>query len=312
MAMMKAVRVLKYGGPEQLRVENVPIPPAGPGEVLVRVRATSVNPFDYKLASGAYKEAMPMPMPYSPGGDFAGVVEAVGEGVTNVRKGEAVFGNSPYGAYAQFVVAPAGGVAGKPAALSDVEAASVPVAGQTAWQGLFDHGQLAAGQTVLIHAAAGGVGSFAVQLAHWKGARVLATASAANADYLRSLGADGAIDYRATRFETVARDVDVVLDLVGGETQSRSVAVLKGGGHLISTTSPPSDLVKAEAAKRGIQAQMMVMQASTANLQKLAELLEAGKIRTVVAKTYPLADASRAWSEAMAGHTRGKVVLEAP
>ena len=183
----------------------------------------------------------------------------------------------------------------------------MPLAAQTAWQGLFDHGRLERGETVLIHGAAGGVGTFAVQLAHWKGAKVLATASAENADYLRSLGADTVIDYKATPFESVAKNVDLVFDLIGGETQRRSFGVLKPGGRLVATAQPPSP---EEAAKHKVEAKMMRMEASTANLIKLTELLDAGKIKTVLTKTYSLAQARDAWTEIMSGHTRGKIVLQ--
>jgi NADPH:quinone reductase-like Zn-dependent oxidoreductase len=231
----------------------------------------------------------------------------VGPGVKGLRRGDAVFGNSPgWGTYAEFVATSCELVVSRPPKLSPVEAASVPLAAQTAWQGLFDHGHLQRGQTVLIHAAAGGVGTFAVQLAHWKGARVLATGSAANADYLRSVGADQAIDYRSTAFESVATDVDLVLDLVGGETQQRSFGVLKAGGALVSTVQPPS---AAEATRRKVRATFMGMQPSSEVLRQLAELLAAGAIRTVVKKTYSLSQASHAWTEQMSG-TRGKVVLE--
>ena len=247
MAEMKAIRVHQYGGPEQLRFEDTSAPNPADGQVLVRVQAASVNPIDYKLASGALRQLMPLSFPWVPGGDFAGVVEAVGRGVTTMKRGDAVYGDTPGGSsYAEFVTTGAGMVAPKPGKLNPVEAASVPIAAQTAWQGLFDHGHLERGQTVLIHAAAGGVGTFAVQLAHWKGARVLATASAANADYVRGLGADQVIDYKATRFESVAKNVDLVLDLAGGETQQRSFSVLKPGGRLVSTVQPPS---KEEAAR---------------------------------------------------------------
>jgi NADPH:quinone reductase-like Zn-dependent oxidoreductase len=304
---MKAIRLDQYGGPERLRYEDAPDPKPADGQVLVRVQAASVNPFDFKLASGSLQKLMPLNFPWVPGGDFAGVAEAVGPGATGLQRGDAVYGYGPGGgAYAEFVAAPAGMVAPRPKKLGPVEAASVPVAAQTAWQGLFDHGQLQRGQTVLIHAAAGGVGSFAVMLAHWKGARVLATGSADNAEYLRSLGADQAIDYKATRFESVAKDVDLVLDLVGGETQQRSFGVVKPGGHLVSTVQPPS---KEEAVRRNVQALMMQMQASAKALAELAGLLDAGAIRTVVTKTYPLAQAADAWKSQMSGHTRGKVVL---
>jgi NADPH:quinone reductase-like Zn-dependent oxidoreductase len=304
---MKAIRIHDYGGPEQLRYEDAPDPRAGGGQVIVRVHAASVNPIDYKLASGAMKQFMPLTLPWIPGGDFSGVVETVGAGVTGVKQGDEVYGDTPGGgSYAEYSAASAGAVAPKPAKLSHTEAASVPLAGQTAWQGLFDHGQLRPGQTVLVHAAAGGVGTFAVQLAHWKGARVLATASADHADYVRSLGADEVIDYRRTPFESVAKDVDLVFDLVGGETQRLSFAVLKPGGRLVSAVQPPPpDL----AARRHVHATVMRMQAATENLTRLAELLYAGTIRTVVTKTYPLPQAQEAWKEILSRHTRGKIVL---
>jgi NADPH:quinone reductase-like Zn-dependent oxidoreductase len=305
---MKAIRVQAYGGPEQLRLDdNVPDPLAGDGQVVVRVRATSVNPFDLKLASGAFRQMIPLTLPYAPGGDFAGIVDSIGAGVSGVRVGDGVYGNCPRGAYAEKVAAPAATVAPKPARLSFVDAASVPVAAQTAWQGLFDHGHLDKGQTVLIHAASGGVGTFAVQLAHWKGARVLATASGSNVEFVRSLGADVVIDYKTTPFESVAKDVDVVLDLIGGDTQARSYKVLKRGGYLVATAQPPSP---DEAKQHGVQATMMQMQASTALLRQLASLLDAGILRTTVSKTFALAQAADAWQESRGGHTRGKIVLE--
>src|SRR5947207_2814147 len=212
---MKAIRIHAYGGPEQLRYEDAPTPKPRDGEVLVRVHATSVNPWDLKLASGMFRESIKLEMPYIPGSDFSGVVESIGGGgITHVKKADAVYGDCPRGSCAQFVVAPADTVALKPKRLNDIEAASVPVAAQTAYEGLFEQGKLERGQSVLIHAAAGGVGSFAVQLAHWKGATVYATASAENADFVRTLGADHFIDYKATPFESVAKNMDVVLDLL--------------------------------------------------------------------------------------------------
>jgi NADPH:quinone reductase-like Zn-dependent oxidoreductase len=308
MAEMKSIRVHQYGGPEQLCYEDTSPPNPADGQVLVRVQAASVNPIDYKLASGALRQFMPLNFPWIPGGDFAGVVEAVGRGVTGMKRGDAVYGDTPGGSsYAEFVTTGAGMLAPKPGKLNPVEAASIPLAAQTAWQGLFDLGHLERGQTVLIHAAAGGVGTFAVQLAHWKGARVLATASAANAEYIRGLGADQAIDYKATPFESVAKNVDLVLDLAGGETQQRSFGVLKPGGRLVSTVQPPS---KEEAARHQVQATMMGMKASAALLAQLAALLDAGTIRTVVTHTYPLAQAQEAWRQMLSGHTRGKIVLQ--
>jgi NADPH:quinone reductase-like Zn-dependent oxidoreductase len=307
MDSMNAIRIHAYGGPEQLRYESAPIPVAGAGQILIRLHATSVNPWDYKLASGAFRDFVPLTFPYIPGGEYCGVVEAIGQGVAHLKSGDAVFGNCPLGAYAQWLAAPAQSAAPKPKSLAPIDAASVPVAGQTAWQALFDHGQLQAGQTVLIHAAAGGVGTFAVQLAHWKGARVLATASQANADYLRKLGADQVIDYKSERFETVAKNVDLVVDLIGGETQTRSFTVLKPGGALVATAQPPS---QEEAARAKVRAVMMSMNASTAGLTQLAELIEQGKLKTAVTRTYPLSEAAQAWTYGKSGHTRGKVALQ--
>jgi NADPH:quinone reductase-like Zn-dependent oxidoreductase len=305
---MKAIRVHAYGGPEQLRYEEAREPSAESGKVLVRIHAASVNPIDFKLASGVMREFMPINFPWIPGGDFSGVVEEVGPGVTGLKKGDAVYGDaSGGGAYADFYAGPATMIAAKPRRLSHIEAASVPLAAQTAWQGLFDNGRLERGERVLIHGAAGGVGTFAVQLAHWKGAKVLATGSVANTAYLRSLGADEVIDYKATPFESVAKNVDLVLDLIGGDTQRRSFAVLKPGGRLVATAEPPS---AEEAASHKVEAKMMQMKAATSNLKQLAELLDAGSVKTTVAKTYSLAQAREAWAEIMSGHTRGKIVLE--
>ena len=304
---MKAIRLQQYGGAEQLKLQEVPDPRPDKGQVLVRVHAASVNPWDHKLASGSFSKMIAMQLPYIPGGDFSGVVDAVGAGITDFKPGDAVYGNCPFGAYAQLVAAPAASVAIKPQKLSHVETASVPVAAQTAWQGLFDEGNLQRGQSVLIHAAAGGVGSFAVQLARWKGARVIATASADNADYLRSLGAEQIIDYKATPFESVVKDVDLVLDLIGGKTQERSFGVLKTGGALISTVNPPAQEL---AAKHSVRAKMFSMQATRQRLEQIGELLDGGQIRTSVTKTYPLEQAREAWQLVLGGHTRGKIVLE--
>jgi len=306
-SQMKAVRIHAYGGADKLAYEDAPVPAAGPGQVLVRVRAAGVNPFDHKLASGAFAKFIPMQMPYIPGADFSGVVEKLGADVRGLKVGDAVYGNcQPIGAYAQYVAAPAGTVAARPAALGDAEAASIPTGAQTAWQAIFDLGKLERGQTILIHAAAGGVGSFAVQLARWKGAKVIGTASGKNVDYVRSLGADEVIDYKTTRFESVAKDVDVVLDLLGGETQARSFGVVKPGGKLISSVQPPSQ----ELAKvRGIDAQMVQMWASTQNLTEVAKLIDAGTLKVPPVQQFPLERAAEAWQQILSGHVQGKIVL---
>jgi NADPH:quinone reductase-like Zn-dependent oxidoreductase len=307
MATMKAIRLQQYGGPEQLRYEDAPVPDTAAGQVLVRVRAASVNPWDLKLASGAFRDAIPMPLPYAPGSDYSGTVERVGAGASGVNVGDEVYGNCPHGSYAQYVAAPARTMAPKPRKRTHVESAAVPVAAQTAWQGLLEDGQLQRGQSVLIHAASGGVGTFAVQIARWTGARIYATASGENAESVRLLGADVVIDYKAKRFEDVAKDVDLVLDLIGGETQARSFAVLKPRGRLISTVSPPS---QDEAKRRGVTAMMMQMHATRERLMRIAGLLDEGTITSIMTKVLPLEQAAEAWRLSKSGHARGKIVLE--
>lgn len=322
---MKALQLHGYGSADDLRYEEVPTPQAGPGQVLVRVRAAAVNPLDAKLASGAMRQFMPLAFPWIPGMDFAGTVEAVGAGVTTLPPGTAVYGTSSAGgAYAEYLVAQAEAVAPKPASRSFAEAASVPVAALTAWQGLMQAGQLQAGQTVLIHGGAGAVGAYAVQFAHQLGARVIATAAGNDLDFVRSLGADEVIDYRAGRFETVGRTVDVVFDLVGGEVQQRSYAVLKAGGYLVATSQPPS---AEEAARHGIHGVMLGMKPSAADLTRVARQLDAGTLQTDVARTYPLAQAGQAWTDSARHHpapgaaagpplpapkVHGKIVLTGP
>jgi len=323
--LMKAIQLPHYGAADQLRYEEIPTPQAGPGQVLVRVRAASVNPIDSKSASGDMRQLMPLTFPWTPGNDFAGTVAAVGAGVTTLKPGQEVYGNSPAGgAYAEYVVAPAAAVAPKPTTLSFAEAASVPVVALTAWQGLMQGGQLQAGQSVLIHGGAGAVGAYAVQFAHQLGAHVLATAAAEDLDFVRSLGADEVIDYHATRFETVAKNVDVVFDLVGGDTQQRSFAVLKPGGYLVATSQPPSP---EEAAQHGVHGVMFGMKPSAEDLARVAQQLDAGTLKFDVARTYPLAQAGQAWTDSARHHpapgavpaagppvaapkTHGKIVLE--
>src|SRR3989454_268395 len=234
---MKAVQIHAFGGPEVLQYEDVPQPQPKANEILVRVHAAGVNPVDWKIREGHLSATLPMIM----GIDFSGVVESVGNGVTKYRPGDAVFGQvaDESGSYAEYAVAMESDVARKPEALDHIRAAALPVAGLTPWQALFDTANLSAGQKMLIHGAAGGVGSFAVQFAKWKGARVLGTASGDHVEQVRQLGADEVIDYRKTKFEEVARDVDVVLDTIGGETQERSWRVLKPGGIFVSLGPPP-------------------------------------------------------------------------
>ena len=304
---MKAIRVHEYNAPEKLRYEDAPTSHAGTGQVLVRVHAASVNPIDYKLASGDLREYIPLSFPWVPGVDFSGTIEAIGPGTANLRPGDAVYGASESGgAYAEFVAAAVTTIAPKPAKLSHLEAASVPAVAQTAWQGLIEYGRLEPGKTVLIHGGARAVGTYAVQLAHWKGGRVVVTGSAENMEYLSSLGAAQIIDYLTSALESVVRDADLVLDLVAGETQMRSFKVLRPGGCLVTTTP----MVSEDAANHPeVRATSMRYRPSTKLLEQLTELINAGTIRTVVMKTFSLAQAQDAWRYAQRGHARGKIVL---
>ena len=310
---MKAMRLHEYGGP--LALEDVPTPAIGDDELLVKLKSTAVNHLDLVEASGAAKQIFPIDLPWIPGHEFAGVVERVGRNVTNVAPGDSVFGNSQSGAYADYVAVKPAAIVKKPSNLSYEEAASVPVAAQTAWQGLFSHGHLAPGQTILIHGGAGGVGAYAVQLAAQGGANVVVTASGVDEAYLKSIGATRVIDYRDTRFESALPDkVDVVFDLIGGETQQRSFQVLKKGGYLIAANQPVS---QEQAVKHGVTGLMMSFVPSAADLGHIARLLEERKLRPDVASVYELDDAARAWTEmaggpesaAKTGRRHGKVVL---
>ncbi|HEY1954544.1 MAG TPA: NADP-dependent oxidoreductase [Polyangiaceae bacterium] len=312
---MKAIRVQEYGGPEVLRFEDAPDPVPGDDDVLVRVRAAGVNPVDWKVREGRLKESVKYKLPMIPGWDLSGVVVATGAKASRFLKGEEVFGRPDIardGAYAELVTVREGTLARKPESIDHVTAAAVPLTALTAWQALFDAApgfqgaHLQPGQTVLVHAASGGVGTFAVQLAKNHGARVIGTCSTDNVAYVRSLGADEVVDYKKTRFEDVARDVDVVLDLVGGETQQRSWGVLKKGGILVSITSTPS---ADEAKKRGVRAGYVFVQPSSDQLASIATMIDAGKLRVEVSKVLPLSAAREAHELSQAGHTRGKIVL---
>src|ERR1700760_1653463 len=251
---MKAVRVLEYGG--QLVFDDVPTPTIARDEILVKVKSTAVNHLDLVKASGAARQILPIDLPWIPGHEFSGIVEQVGSDVAAYVPGDAVFGaNGTGAAYAEYLAVKPALIARKPSNLSFEEAASVSVAAQTAWQGIFTHGHLEKGQTILIHAGAGAVGAYAVQLASHAGATVVATASSDDEPYLKSIGANRVIDYREERFDKVLREkVDVVFDLVGGDAQKRSFLVLKEGGHLVSAIQPVS---QEDAAKHHVTGAMM-------------------------------------------------------
>jgi NADPH:quinone reductase-like Zn-dependent oxidoreductase len=290
---MKAVRVLEYGGP--LVFNDVPTPTIAGEEILVKVKSTAVNHIDLVKASGKVRQILPIELPWIPGHEFSGVVEQIGTDVAAYAPGDAVFGTCEMGAYAEYLAVNPATVARKPPNLSFEEAASVPVASQTAWQGLFTHGRLEKGQTILIHGAAGAVGAYAVQLASHAGVTVIATASGGDESYLTSIGASQVIDYRAAEFEKVLREkVDVVLDSIGGDTQQRSFLVLKEGGHLVAITQPVS---QEETARHRVSGAMMRLAPSADGLGKIARLLEEGTIRADVATVYALQDAAKAWKD---------------
>ena len=306
---MKAIRIHTRSGPEAFVYEDAPQPHPGEGEVLVRVYATSVMWQEptwtetWKTPTGVDRD---LPIP---GHDLSGLVAEVGTGVTDVAIGEAVYALTEFwrdGAAAEYAIARAADLAPKPRSLDYVQAAGVPLVGLTAWQALFDHARLSAGQSVLIHGAAGGVGSMAVQLAHWVGANVIGTASARNRDFLRRLGADEVIDYTSTRFEDMLHDVDIILDTIGGDTMERSWSALKKGGLLVSVFSPPP---KEQAKAHGVRALFFVVQPNRAELIQIGDLIDAGQVQPVIETVFPLSEACQAFERALSGHTRGKIIL---
>ena len=298
---MKAVRLLDYGG--ELVFDDVATLSIASDELLVKIKSTAVNHLDLVKASGKVRQILPINLPWIPGHEFSGVVEQIGSGVAGYAPGNAVFGaNGTGGAYAEYLAVKPALIARKPSNLSFEEAASVPVAAQTAWQGVFTHGHLGKGQTILIHGGAGAVGAYAVQLASNAGATVIATANGDDEAYLKSIGASRVIDYRKEQFEKVLREkVDVVFDLIGGDTQKRSFLVLKEGGHLVSATQPVS---QEQTAKYRVSGVMMRLAPSGDVLGKIAKLLEEGTIRPDVATVYALQDAAQAWKD-IAGNLPG-------
>jgi len=309
---MKAIRIHAYGDASVLAYEDAPPPTPADKEVLVRVHAAGVNPIDWKIRSGALKDWIPRSFPFVPGIDFSGVVEQRGSQVRGLEQGSEVFGEAnvmgQHGSYAEFLVVPAENVALKPRSIDHIQAAALPVAATTAWQALFGDGSinLQPGQTILIHGGAGGVGSTAIQLAKWRGAEVIATASGANQDYLRQLGADRAIDYTKGPFERDVRPVDAVLDTVGGATQARSWAVLKRGGTLASILGEPSQEEAAAHGARGVQVQGSL---GLSALGRIAELVDMGVLKPQVSEVLPLAETRKAHQLSETGHVRGKIVL---
>jgi NADPH:quinone reductase-like Zn-dependent oxidoreductase len=306
---MKAIQIHKYGGPEILKYEEAPRPKPQAGEVLIRVHAAGVNPIDWKVREGEMKDFWPHKFPLILGWDLSGVVEELGRGVSRFKIGDEVYSlpdPTRDGAYANYIVVRESELALKPNSLHHIRAAAVPLAALTAWQSLFDTGQLQSGQRVLIHAGSGGVGHFAVQLAKWKGAYVFATASTKNQDLLRKLGVDEPIDYTQQRFEKFARNIDIVLDTIGGATQERSWSVLKKGGNLVSLVQPPSE---EKAKKLGVRAAIIGAQPSGEQLAEIAKIIDSGKLAPVLDRILPLSEARRAHELSQSGHTHGKIVM---
>jgi NADPH:quinone reductase-like Zn-dependent oxidoreductase len=305
---MKAVRIHEFGGPNVLQLEETPRPEPQVGEVLVRVHAAAVNPVDWKIRQG--HRGIQVSLPLTIGWDFSGVIEKVGPDVDTWKAGDEVYTRPAInrdGAYAEFIVVPAKDLAAKPKHLDHVHAAAVPLAGLTAWQALFEHGRLKPGQTVLIHAASGGVGGYAVQLAKYQGARVIATTSAKNAGYVKNLGADEIIDHESERFEERVHNVDVVIDTLGGEVQERSWGVLKKNGVLVSTVGePPQD----KAKQHGVEAVGFMAQTNIRQLEEMAQLLDKGALRSLAETVMPLSAARKAHELSQEGHVRGKIVLK--
>jgi NADPH:quinone reductase-like Zn-dependent oxidoreductase len=301
---LKAIRIHEFGEPNVLKYEDIPESQPGPGEVRIKVIAAGVNPVDWKIRSGY----MELPLPITMGSDIAGVVDVAGQGVESFQPEDEVFGKaSPgQGGYAEYTVVNSSQIAQKPKSIGFVESAAIPTAGLAAWQSLFDIAGLERGQTVLIHGAAGGVGSFAVQFAKWKSAYVIGTASSKNAEFLKSIGCDEVIDYKNQQFEDIVGNLDVVLDTIGGDTLEKSWGVLKPGGFLVTTVA---SIPEEKTQKYGVRAERLMTQANGKELAQIAAIIDEHKIKPIVTTVLPLADAQKAHEMSESGHTRGKIVL---
>lgn len=308
MSRMQAYRIHRFGGPEVLQEEWVDVPEPAPDEGLIRVLAASLNPVDFKTREGKYPLVRADRLPYTLGRDCAGVLEETRQRLPGIEPGDAVYAfvGQGQGAYAQYAAVPLAGIARKPLSLDFATAAAVPLAGLTAWQGIFDHGALKAGQRLLIHGAAGGVGHLALQFAKAKGAEVIVTASADAAAFLRGLGADHVIDYRSQDFVQAVRDVDVVFDLIGGETQERSWDVLKEGGVLVSTLNEPSQEM---ARRKNARAARYTARPDGQQLARIADLIDRGRVRVHISRVLAFAEMERAQRLLSEGHIRGKLVV---
>jgi 2-desacetyl-2-hydroxyethyl bacteriochlorophyllide A dehydrogenase len=304
---MKAVVAHEYGGPAVLKFEQVPVPEPKDGEILVRVIASGVNPADPLILGGKFAREFGTHLPLVLGYDAAGIVVKTGLNVSRVKVGDAVYAYLLMGGgWAEYCITSEAEAAPVPKSLSFAEAAAVPLAALTAWQALVGTAHLGAGQTVLVHGGSGGVGSFAIQIAKALGARVIATASTPNQDLLKQLGADVAVDYTKTRFEDIAKDIDVVIDPVGDETLARSYRVVKPGGIVVTLVSRCDP---AELEKHRIRGESLISHPSSDDLSEITNLIDAGKIKPVVTEVLPLSDTAKATEQAETHHTRGKIVL---
>jgi NADPH:quinone reductase-like Zn-dependent oxidoreductase len=302
---VKAIRIHEFGGPEVLKYEDIPEPQPGPNEIRIKIFAAGVNPIDWKIRRGYIG---PLPLPTIMGLDVSGTVDMVGQGEVSFRPGDEVFAKVAIGkgGYAEYTASNPAEMALKPKSIGFVESAAIPTAGLAAWQSIFDLAGLEKGQSILIHGAAGGVGTFAVQFAKWKGAYVIGTASEKNAEFLKSIGADEVIDYKNQRFEDLVGNLDVVLDTVGGDTFERSWDILKPGGFLVTTVA---NIPEGEPEKRGVRAKRVATQSDGKELAQIAAIIDERKIKPVVTTVLPLEDARKAHEMSETLHTRGKIVL---
>ena len=305
---MKAVRIHKYGGVETLIDEDAPVPEFGPDEVLIKIVAASVNPVDWKIRDGHMKEAMKVDFPFILGWDVSGIIENTGALVTRFAAGDKVYARadtSRNGSYAEYITVRASEIAFAPDSIPLNFAAAVPLAAQTAWAGLFEQGRLQTGQRVLIHGASGGVGSFAVQLASIAGAHIIAVTSKKNVDFVRSLGANEVIEYTKEDFSKRVKDIDLVFDTIGGDTQKKSWGVIKKGGTLVSTVGAD----QAAAKEHHVQAKSFMVNSNGARLQEISGLIDDNKLKVIIEKEFTLKEIKNAHKLSEEGHIRGKVII---
>jgi len=309
MTTMEVVMIDKFGSREVMKFRKLPIPTPGPNEILLKVKAASINPVDWKIREGQFPAIKSDKLPYVLGRDVSGVAEACGTETSGHQKGDEIYAMLGFdrGAYAEHVIVKPNEAAPKPRSIDHLAAAGVPLAGLTAWQGLFRYGELKAGQRVLIHGGSGGVGHFAIQFAKAKGAHVITTVSEKHIEFVREIGADEVIDYKKQKFEDMAREVDMVFDLIGGETRKRSWPVLKKGGILVSTMMEP---FQEKMREFGVRAAHYTVQENGEELREIGSLIDAGKVKPKISKVFDFHEVRSAHEYVEKGDTEGKVVLK--